>query len=126
MSIEIVSQKCVGCKLCIPACPYAAIDMINNIATINYDKCTLCGACVTECKFEAIILRRHHEDRARLKAYKGVWVFCEQKKAKRITAGEGERAQGKTSSLIARGAYVPASLAFASQVRSNPIATMAW
>ncbi len=80
MSIEIIQQKCVGCKLCIAACPYAAIDMVNNVAVINYDKCTLCGACVNECKFEAIILRRHHEDMEKLKAYKGVWVFCEQKK----------------------------------------------
>ena len=81
MSIEIIQQKCVGCTLCVPSCPYAAIDMINNVAVINYDKCTLCGACVNECKFDAIILRRHHDDREKLKAYKGGGVFCEQKKA---------------------------------------------
>ena len=96
MSIEIIQQKCVGCTLCVPSCPYAAIDMINNVAVINYDKCTLCGACVNECKFDAIILRRHHDDREKLKAYKGVWVFCEQKKGKLQTIsyellGEGRR-----------------------------------
>ncbi len=80
MSIQIYSEKCVGCKICVNACPYAAIDMVNNIAVINSDKCILCGACVDQCKFDAIILRRHHEDREKLKAYKGVWIFCEQKK----------------------------------------------
>ncbi|MBU1862519.1 MAG: electron transfer flavoprotein subunit alpha [Candidatus Omnitrophica bacterium] len=80
MSIEIVQQKCVGCQLCIKVCPYAAMEMVNKIAVIDFDKCTLCGACVSECKFDAIVLRRHHEDKEKLTAYKGVWIFCEQKK----------------------------------------------
>lgn len=80
MSIEIVQEKCVGCQLCVKSCPYAAIEMINNVAVINSEKCVLCGACVSECKFEAIILRRHQQDRQKLAEYKNIWVFCEQKK----------------------------------------------
>jgi len=80
MSIEVIQEQCVGCKACVKGCPFAAIDMVNNIAVINGEKCVLCGACVDACKFDAIILRRQHKDRELLADYKGIWVFCEQKK----------------------------------------------
>jgi electron transfer flavoprotein alpha subunit len=79
MSIEIIPEKCVGCQACVRKCPYAAISMLNKIAVIDPEKCVLCNACVSECKFDAIVMRRHHQDRTALAAYKGVWVFCEQR-----------------------------------------------
>jgi electron transfer flavoprotein alpha subunit/NAD-dependent dihydropyrimidine dehydrogenase PreA subunit len=78
MSIQVVEEKCVGCKACVRACPFGAIDMVEKIAVIN-DKCTLCGACVESCKFDAIIMRVKHSNKKDLTAYKGVFVFCEQK-----------------------------------------------
>lgn len=80
MSIEVIQEQCVGCKACVKGCPFGAIDMVNNVAVINGEKCVLCGACVDACKFDAIILRRQHKDRDQLAQYKGIWVFCEQKK----------------------------------------------
>ncbi|MFH1062744.1 MAG: FAD-binding protein [Candidatus Omnitrophota bacterium] len=79
MAIEIIVQKCVGCRLCVKACPFAAIDMVNNVAEIN-DNCTLCGACVDSCKFDAILLRKTEEVSVSLDDYQDVWVFAEQKK----------------------------------------------
>ncbi len=79
MAIEIIEQKCVGCGLCVKSCPFAAIDMVNNIAVIN-DNCTLCGACVESCKFDAILLRKKEEVEIALDDYSDVWVFAEQKK----------------------------------------------
>ncbi len=83
--IIINQDKCVGCGLCVDACPFGAIVMENGKARIIDDKCTLCGACVSACNFEAIELlpdERKVDDS--LSQYKGVWVFAEQKNGKPI------------------------------------------
>ncbi|MDD5044520.1 MAG: electron transfer flavoprotein subunit alpha [Candidatus Omnitrophica bacterium] len=83
MSIQIIVEKCTGCTLCVKACPFDAIRIIDKKATIDLNKCTLCGACKDACKFKAIILDKKTvcivPD---LKDYKGVWVFIEQKNGK--------------------------------------------
>lgn len=40
---------CLGYGDCEVVCDYDAIDIIDGLATINYDKCTGCGACVKAC-----------------------------------------------------------------------------
>ncbi len=77
--IEIITEKCVGCKLCLKSCPYGAISMEEKLAVIDYDLCTLCGACVGSCKFDAIVLRRIRGGTEDLASYRGVWVVAEQK-----------------------------------------------
>jgi len=76
--IKIIAEKCKGCKLCVPACPFGAIEIIDKQAIIT-DKCVLCGACVGACKFNAIVIERKEEaPKQDLSAYKGIWVFAEQ------------------------------------------------
>ncbi len=77
-SIEVLESLCVGCGLCVKACLYDAIEMVDGIAVIK-DNCTLCGACVEPCKFDAIILRKSHRENVPLDDFKGVWVVAEQR-----------------------------------------------
>jgi electron transfer flavoprotein alpha subunit len=93
--IKVLEEKCVGCKLCVKACPFAAIIVENRLARIDLAKCTLCGACVEACKFDAIELRKVAvADGADLAAYRDVWVFAEQ--------DEGE-VQSVTYELLGEG-----------------------
>jgi electron transfer flavoprotein alpha subunit len=98
MPIQIIIEKCTGCTLCIKACPYDAIRMMDKPggsglasdsqshkkAVIDLHKCNLCGACVPACKFKAVLLERREAaaPNPSLKDHKGIWVFIEQKKGK--------------------------------------------
>jgi electron transfer flavoprotein alpha subunit len=76
MGIEILREKCVGCGMCVPACPFGAISMVDGKATIGPD-CTLCGACVKACKFSAIEFERPGGRGVDKSQYSGIWVYCE-------------------------------------------------
>ena len=54
MAVRLITENCTGCKLCLRACPYGAIDITDGKAQFN-DNCTQCGACVSACKFDAIV-----------------------------------------------------------------------
>ncbi|HNV23842.1 MAG TPA: electron transfer flavoprotein subunit alpha [Candidatus Omnitrophota bacterium] len=80
MSIEIIKDKCTGCSICLKVCPFAALVMSNKKAVVDLDKCTLCGACQDACPFKAIEIKRESSKTPNIEAYKGVWVFGEQKR----------------------------------------------
>lgn len=63
-SIQLVQEKCIGCKSCVLACPFGAMSMVANPAdnsTVAH-KCDLCAdrpegqACVEACPTQALQL----------------------------------------------------------------------
>ena len=47
-------KGCIACGKCEKVCPHDAIHVIDNLATIDYDKCTGCGACRKVCPVRCI------------------------------------------------------------------------
>lgn len=80
-SIDIIKEQCVGCKKCIGACPFGAIEIIDKKAKIK-DNCTFCGVCVESCKFNAINFERDEIKHSDISSYKGIFVFVEQRYGK--------------------------------------------
>ncbi|MBN1460982.1 MAG: FAD-binding protein [Armatimonadetes bacterium] len=76
MAVRLITENCTGCKLCLRACPYGAIDITDGKAQFN-DNCTQCGACVSACKFDAIVAETIYTPDVDVTQYRGVWVVAE-------------------------------------------------
>ncbi len=76
MSIRIIDIKCTGCGLCVPVCPYGAVEIVDKKAIFK-DNCNLCGACIPACKFDAIVIEAERSKMENIDEYKGVWVTGE-------------------------------------------------
>ena len=76
MTIKVFEEKCNGCGLCVKSCLFDAIEIIAQKAKIK-DNCNFCGACVDACPKKAILLEKKEVIKKDLSAYKGVWIFAE-------------------------------------------------
>jgi caffeyl-CoA reductase-Etf complex subunit CarE len=77
MSVMVHEEKCTGCKLCVAACAYAAVDMQAAKAVLG-EGCVSCGACIDTCEFDAITFE---DSNARvcmdIARFRGIHVFIE-------------------------------------------------
>jgi len=95
MAVNVIKEKCKGCSICVKNCPFDAITMENKLAVIG-TACTGCGVCVEKCPFKAIEKVEEEKEVKDLSAYKGVWVFAEQRDGKIMPVviellGEGKK-----------------------------------
>ena len=57
--VPVVDEnKCVGCQLCVKACPIGNIKIENKKAVINDETCNHCGRCIPSCKLGALLLKQ--------------------------------------------------------------------
>ena len=54
-TLELDTDKCIGCKMCTVVCPHAVFVMQDKKAVIvEKDACMECGACRENCPADAI------------------------------------------------------------------------
>lgn len=84
MRIVVKSNLCTGCETCISSCPYTAIVLKDGKAFIT-EYCQLCRACLSVCPEGAIVELIEEGEIPSVtegSAYRGVWVFAEQRNGK--------------------------------------------
>nr|WP_251212402.1 4Fe-4S dicluster domain-containing protein [Adlercreutzia murintestinalis] len=51
----IVADECIGCGICVDACPQEVLEVVGGVAdVVNEDACIACGDCLEECPMGAI------------------------------------------------------------------------
>ncbi len=93
MGIQIDPDKCTGCGICLPSCPFGLLEIVDDKVQVN-EGCTLCGACQEACDYDAILIEVVAETSAVDDSYKGIWVFAEQRDGK---------LKGVTYELLSKG-----------------------
>jgi heterodisulfide reductase subunit A len=65
---HIAEERCSGCQVCVPLCPFTAIEFNREkkISAINEALCKGCGTCVAACPSEAA--EQHHFTNAQIMA----------------------------------------------------------
>lgn len=59
-SVQVDSQKCIGCKACVVACPFGTMEIVISAEAATAQKCDLCldrpqgPACVENCPADAL------------------------------------------------------------------------
>jgi electron transfer flavoprotein alpha subunit/NAD-dependent dihydropyrimidine dehydrogenase PreA subunit len=78
MAVWVEVDLCSGCKRCLKACPYGAVEMREGKAFI-VERCTSCGACLEVCKEKALLTDVKPREIPDFSDRKGVWVLAEQR-----------------------------------------------
>lgn len=101
--VKIDKNLCVGCGVCVDACPQGALYMQDDKVEVN-DKCNLCGSCVGVCPVNALSIPREAK-KVDLSDWKGVWVITEHDGKKPVTVtfellGEAAKLAAKRNTYV--------------------------
>ena len=72
---KVDEDECEGCESCIERCQMDAIEMVDEIATVNLDRCIGCGLCVSVCPTEAIRLVKKPDNEQYIPPETGVETY---------------------------------------------------
>ncbi len=53
---KLCPNGCIGLGNCVKACVFDAINVVNGVAVVDYEKCQACGKCVSACPKQIIKL----------------------------------------------------------------------
>lgn len=57
-TLEMASEKCIGCGFCQIVCPLRVIEIENRKAIIQHAQhCIECGACMSNCPTSAVTVK---------------------------------------------------------------------
>lgn len=102
-SVQPVEGKCIGCKNCMLACPFGAIDLVLRDHQVSVLKCDLCTgsqtgpACVAACPTNAIELYTQEVQKKEI----------QQKRLNSLTGQRSDARQQKYQNPIAAIAAIP-------------------
>lgn len=74
--IIINHDNCIRCDACINACPFNALEIIDDKVSVN-SACKLCKVCINTCPVAAISLETNEKKTINKEEYKGILVYVE-------------------------------------------------